>query len=94
MDTKIKEFLINELAIKIADIQRKVDIWYYEQNNYNHAAWLLDQIIPLKEIANKYNICDDVYKIAYTIYDFRNSGRPGYTLQDGKIVKQIIKKEN
>lgn len=94
MDKKIKEFFTKELAIKIADIQKKADIWYYERNEFNHASWLLDQVIPLKEMANKYNICDDVYKIAYTIYDFRNSGRYGYTLKDGKITNTTTKHHN
>ena len=40
-----------------------------------------------QEMAIKLGICEEVYQEAYKIYDFRNSGKTGYTLKDGKIVK-------
>lgn len=37
----------------------------------------------------KYNMyCEEVYERAYEIYDFRNSGKSGYTLKGGEIVRE------
>ena len=85
-----RESVIGAFAEKIAELQRKADVWYYKDNppkkNKNeHASWLLDQIIPLKEMCRKMEIADEVYALAYEIYDFRNSGKSGYGLVDGKI---------
>lgn len=79
--------LIKELAFSIADTQKRADEWYYERKDQGHSSWLLDQVIPLKDFATRLNICSQVYDEAYKIYDFRNSGRDGYVLKDGKIVK-------
>jgi hypothetical protein len=35
-------------------------------------------------------IAEQVYEEAYKIYDFRNSGKEGYGLKDGKIVKTAV----
>jgi hypothetical protein len=91
-----RKTIINEFAKKIADIQKRADIEYYKPhlehyepvpNENSHAAWLLDQVTPLKEMCQKLGIAKRVYEEAYKIYDFRNSGKDGYTLIDGKIVK-------
>ena len=78
--------IIKEFAIKIAELQRKADEWYYNRNDQKHSSWLLDQIIPLGEMINKMGISKKVYIEAYKIYDFRNSGKKGYILKDGKII--------
>lgn len=87
-----KKRLIKEFAIKIADLQKRSDESYYrdnppKKNRNEHASWLLDQIIPLKEMCLKLGIFEQVYAEAYKIYDFSNSGKDGYTLKDGKIQK-------
>jgi hypothetical protein len=91
-----RKTMIKEFAIKIADIQKRADEAYYKPHLKNYeptpnendlAAWIVDQVKPLKEMCCKLGIVKQVYVEAYKIYDFRNSGKPGYTLKDGKIVK-------
>lgn len=91
-----RKTIIKEFAEKIADIQRRSDLEYYKphlkdytpvKGENEQAAWVLDQIIPLKEMCKKLGIVEKVYEEAYKIYDFRNSGKTGYTLKNGKIVK-------
>ena len=88
-----RKTIIREFAAKIAAIQKRADEHYYRDNppkvNKNdHASWLLDQTIPLNDMCKKLGILKKVYEEAYKIYDFRNSGKTGYTLVDGRIVKQ------
>lgn len=89
--------MIKEFAKQIAEIQQRADKEYYKPhlNNYKpvegkneHAAWILDQVNPLKKMCQELGIVKQVYEEAYKIYDFRNSGKTGYTLVNGKIVKQ------
>lgn len=82
-----RKAIIEKFAQQIVTLQRKADIWFYERNNQNHSSWLLDQVEAVKDLAIELGICDEVYKRAYEIYDFRNSGKKGYTLKYGKIVK-------
>ena len=82
-----RKTIVERFAQKIANLQRKADIWYYQRNDQNHSSWLLDQILAVRELAIELEICDEVYKRAYEIYDFRNSGKKGFTLKYGKIVK-------
>jgi hypothetical protein len=85
--------IIKEIAENIAYLQKRADEVYYrdappKRNGNDHASWLLDQVEPLKFFSIKLGICEQVYQEAYKIYDFRNSGKEGYTLRDGKIVLQ------
>ena len=89
--------IIGEIAKEIADIQRRADVEYYkphlknykpEANENDHAAWILDQVHPVMRLAEKMGISKEVYEKACKIYDFRNSGKSGYTLVNGKIVKE------
>ena len=73
------------ISFAFAELQKTADEWYYVRNNQDHSSWLLDQIIPLKEMINKMGIGNKVYIEAYKIYDFRNSGKKEYILKDGKI---------
>lgn len=91
-----RKTIIKEFAAKLADIHRRADHEYYKPflNNYTpepnkneHAAWLLDQRIPINDMCNKLGITKQVYEEAYKIYDFRNSGKKGYKLKEGKIQK-------
>lgn len=90
----IRGRVIEELAQQLARLQKKADYWYYQMNDRDHSSWLLDQVYPLKEFATKLGICEEVYERAYEIYDFRNSGKDGYTLKNGKIVKCDSPKRN
>ena len=78
--------IIKEFASKIAELQRKADEWHYLKHDSIHSSWLLDQTIPLKEMCQKLGIFKQVYEESYKIYDYRNSGKKGYMLKDGKII--------
>lgn len=85
--------MIKEFAKQIASLQKRADEVYYrdnppKENENDHASWLLDQVIPLQKMCKGLGIERQVYQEAYKIYDFRNSGKDGYTLVNGKIVKQ------
>lgn len=82
-----RKTIIKEFAKEIAELQRKADIWFYEKNNQDHSSWLLDQVLELSDFASRLGINREVYQEAHKIYDFRNSGKTGYTLRDGKIVQ-------
>lgn len=79
--------VVEAFAQELACWQKMADVAYYEKGNQEENSCLLDKAFALKELANKMGICGDVYERAYQIYDFRNSGKEGYTLKDGKIVK-------
>lgn len=81
-------FLTEELAQNIARLQYQADNWYYRKDNKNMSEYFLHQVTPLKDIAIKNGIDCNVFKKAYKIYDFRNSGKAGYILVGGKIVKE------
>lgn len=83
--------IIKEFAKEIADLQKKADEIYYrdkaEKKNDNElSSFILDKVQPLKEMCQRLGICNEVYAEAYKIYDFRNSGKEGYSLVDGKII--------
>ena len=87
-----RRYLVKEIAGQIAHLQKRADEVYYRDNppkehENNHASWLLDQVIPLRDLSKKLGISKQVCEKAYKIYDFRNSGRDGYTLKDERIVK-------
>ena len=84
-----RKTIIKEFAKEIARLQKEADEWYYIKKNKMHSSWILDQVLELKEFATKLGIVNQVYSEAYKIYDFRNSGKSGYTLKDGKIVKYV-----
>lgn len=85
---KFKETTINTLANKLASLQRKADVWYYERHNQDMSSFCLSQVTPIVDVASELGISTEVYQRAYKIYDFFNSGREGYTLKNGKIVKE------
>jgi len=85
--------MVREFARQIARLQKRADEFYYKdnppkKNKNNHVSWILDQVYPLQKMCKELGIEKQVYKEAYKIYDFRNSGKTGYTLVNGKIVKQ------
>ncbi len=90
-----RKYIIKQLAQQLAGIQKKSDAVYYRDNppkigKNDYASWLLDQVRPLKDLSINLGICKQVYEEAYKIYDFRNSGKQGYTLRNGIIVKQDV----
>ena len=82
-----RQEVINIFAQEMAKTQKKADKFYYEQNNKDMSSYCEDHSLVIKNLAIKLGICEEVYQEAYKIYDFRNSGKKGYTLKNGKIVK-------
>jgi len=85
--TQVNKAVVEAFAQELACWQKMADVAYYVNGNQEESSSLVDKAFAIKELANKLGICGDVYERAYQIYDFRNSGKEGYTLKDGKIVK-------
>lgn len=78
---------IEIFAQEVARLQRMADVSFYIKKDTDHSSWLCDQTFAIKQLAEKMGIWGPIYAQAVELYDFRNSGREGYTLKDGKIVK-------
>lgn len=87
MELKEKD-VVRVFAEELAEKQRKADLWFYNMNNQEMSDYTLIGVETLKNLAIKLGICQEVYSEAYKIYDFRNSGKQGYILKDGKIIKE------
>ena len=79
--------VIEQFAQETARLQRMADVAFYTCNDREYSSWLCDQTYAIKSLAEKIGIWGLVHARAIEIYDFRNSGKNGYTLRDGKIVK-------
>lgn len=75
------------MAKELACCQRIADKRFYEEGDQEASSMMLMQASAIMDLANELGICGDVYAQAVELYDFRNSGKEGYTLKDGKIVK-------
>lgn len=82
-----KSDVIGIMAKELAVCQRIADKRFYEEGDKEASSLMLMQASGIKDLASELGICGDVYAQAVEIYDFRNSGKEGYTLRDGKIVK-------
>ena len=82
-----KKMLVETIANELACCQKMADVAWYVKNDQNESSRLLNNASVIKELANMMAIGGDVFERACQIYDFRNSGKEGYTLKDGKIVK-------
>lgn len=71
-----KRQLIKSLAKDLAEKQRKADWYFYESNNQALSSFILDKVD--KDLYEKLGVTEEVYKEAYKLYDFRNSGKEGY----------------
>ena len=80
-----RKSIISEFAKELAKLQQEADRYYYIRKDKNHSSWLLDQAQEISSFASKLGISKQVYEEAYKIYDFRNSGKKGYDLINGKI---------
>lgn len=83
-----RKTLIKEFAGEIAKLQKKADYWYYDRDNRAMFNYNIDKANAIAAFSRRFGICEEVYNEAYKIYDFRNSGKEGYILRDGKIVKE------
>lgn len=84
-----KKKLIKKLAEELAYLQIRADWWYYcfpseivdEDSNttkQDMSSHELDGVTELRAIAKELGILSEVYKEAYKIYDFRNSGKKDF----------------
>lgn len=73
-----KKELINKFAKEMARLQKKADKYYYIDNNKEMSDYVLIYAVELKYFASKLGICEQMYREAYKIYDFRNSGSKDY----------------
>ena len=70
--------LIYKFAKEMARLQKKADKYYYIDNNKEMSDYVLIYATELKDFASKLGICEEMYREAYKIYDFRNSGKKGH----------------
>lgn len=86
--TITRESLVEYFAYEVADLQRRADVAYYTANDQDTASALLNSVITIQRLCAGLLICADVWAKAKQIYDFSNSGKAGYTLKNGRIVKE------
>jgi len=82
----LRKTIIKYFAEELANLQKSADTWYYIKHDQNQSSYVLDVATGIIRLARKMGILNEIYEEAYKIYDFRNSGKTGYTLKDGKIV--------
>lgn len=94
-----KKKLIKKLAEELAYLQIRADWWYYcfsseivdKDNNITKqdmSSSELDLVTEVKVIAKEFGILSEVYKEAYKIYDFRNSGKKDF-VPDIELIKRL-----
>ena len=83
------ENFINNMAHFVAFCHSRADAYYYsEPREQDMADYFAEKAYTAKEICTMFECTSEVWAEAKKIYDFTNSGREGYTLRDGKIVKE------
>lgn len=80
-----KKELISEFAKELARLQKKADKYYYIFKDKEMSDYLLNCADEIKAFSQRLGICNEVYKKAYKIYDFRNSGKKDYILSEKQI---------
>lgn len=77
-----KEELVEKFAKEMARLQKKADKYCYVDKNKEMTDYVMAKIDELKEFSSKLGICEEMYKEAYTIYDFRKAGRKDYMTEE------------
>lgn len=70
--------LISIFARELAKKHKRADYWLYIINDKDMSSYVLEVVEEIKALATELEIIKEVYEEAYTIYDFRNSGKKGY----------------
>lgn len=88
-----KKKLIKKFAEELAYLQIRADWWYYvsqvkEEERQNMSSMELDGVTELRCICQDLAIIKEVYKEAYKIYDFRNSGKKDF-VPDIELIKKL-----
>lgn len=78
---------ISTMAKYVAYLARQADTYFYEKNEQDMVDYFMTKLDTARDICAMFKCIPDVWAEAKKIYDFSNSGREGYTLKDGKIVK-------
>lgn len=78
-----KKKLVKKMAEELAYLQIRADWWYYasrmnEAERQNMSSMMLEKVTELRCICHELGILEEVYKEAYKIYDFRNSGKKDF----------------
>lgn len=74
-----KSTIVKTFAKELARLQKRADKYYYIDNDQDMSSYILDRVIPLRDLTHKFGITNKVYTEAYKIYDFRNSGKKDYS---------------
>lgn len=96
-----KNKLVKKMAEELAYLQIKADWWYYcfseemvdSENNITKqdmSSKYLDSVTELRCICKKLGILNEVYEVAYKIYDFRQSGKKNFVV-DTELIKKMNK---
>lgn len=84
-----KDTFIDNMARYLAYLHRTADSYYYSTlRDRDMIDFFVNKIEAVRDICIIFKCTPEVWAKAKTIYDFTNSGRFGYTLKDGKIVKE------
>ena len=84
----MSENFINKMAHFVAFCHSRADAYYYsEPREQDMVDYFMTRCDAARDICTMFECTSKVWAEAKKIYDFTNSGREGYTLRDGKIVK-------
>lgn len=86
-----KKKLIKKLSEELAYLQIRADWWYYVSHNKEKkdmSNMMLESVTELRCICDEFGIMKEVYKEAYKIYDFRNSGKKDF-VADIELIKRL-----
>lgn len=86
-----KKKLVKKLAEELAYLQIRADWWYYISNvkdKQEMSNMELEGVTELRCICYELGILKEVYKEAYKIYDFRNSGKKDF-VPNVDLIKQL-----
>lgn len=67
--------MVKEFAKQIANLQKRADKYFYINHDQEMSSYMLDRVIPIRDMCIGLGIVNQVYKEAYKIYDFRSSGK-------------------
>ena len=88
-----KKKLIKKFAEELAYLQIRADWWYYvsqvkEEERQNMSSKQLDDVTELRCICRDLGIIEEVYREAYKIYDFKNSGKKDF-VPNIELIKKL-----
>lgn len=73
-----KRKIIKAFAKDIAYKQKRADWQYYIGNDKEMSSYMLEGVSHMQRLMRDLGITAEVYKEAYKIYDFRNSGKKDF----------------